>query len=240
MVRTLAADPLQPPGLLRAPSFTIAVVAVLALGIGANTAIFSIVNTVLLRLPLTSRIGWCASSTCRRRRRFPGCTRFSVSPANFYDWKRDARLFDGMALYRSRSFTLTGGGERGRWSSPARWATISFERSRVKPVLGRVFLPKKTRQVAAMSSVLGNGFWKSHFGGAPDVIGRTLTLDGEPYTVVGVMPARFSIASWSITHHRSLGAGRHKDADRAVRDNHNDAVIARLKPGVDLARARRR
>src|ERR687891_2298186 len=96
----------------RTPSFAVAVVAVLALGIGANTAIFSIVNAVLLRpLPFEQPEGIVRLFHVPPQDTFPGMPTFAVSPANFYDWKRDARLFDGMAIYRFRQFALTGGGE---------------------------------------------------------------------------------------------------------------------------------
>jgi predicted permease len=162
--------------------------------------------------------------------------RFAVSAANFYDWQRDARSYERMALYRFRPFTLTGGG-------PAEAVVAGavgdgfFDTLRAKPLLGRVFLPEEDTPARGHVVVLSNGFWKSHFGAAPEVIGRTLMLDGEVYTVVGVMPAAFSMASWSITHRDMWVPIAYKDADRAVRDNHNDMVVARLKPGVDIAHA---
>ena len=98
--------------LSRTPSFAVAVIAVLALGIGANTAIFSIVNSVLLRpLPFQEPDGLVRLFHEPPQNAFPGIHRFSVSPANFYDWKREAQAFDGMAIYRFRQFTLTGSGE---------------------------------------------------------------------------------------------------------------------------------
>ena len=112
-MRTLAADVRYALRvLLRAPSFALAVVAVLALGIGANTAIFSIVNAVLLRpLPFDEPDRLVRLFHVPPQNDVPGhARRFSVSPANFYDWQRDARPFDGMALYRFRQFTLTGSG----------------------------------------------------------------------------------------------------------------------------------
>ncbi|HET6955485.1 MAG TPA: ADOP family duplicated permease [Vicinamibacterales bacterium] len=238
MLRTLVADiRYSSRVLLRAPSFTLAVVAVLALGIGANTAIFSIVNTVLLRpLPFDEPERLVRLFHVPPQATFPGMPRFAVSAANFYDWQRDARSYERMALYRFRPFTLTGGG-------PAEAVVAGavgdgfFETLRAKPLLGRVFLSEEDTPARGHVVVLSNGFWKSHFGAAPEVIGRTLMLDGEVYTVVGVMPAAFSMASWSITHRDMWVPIAYKDADRAVRDNHNDMVVARLKPGVDIAHA---
>jgi predicted permease len=238
MFRTVAADlRYSVRTLLRAPSFALAVVAVLALGIGANTAIFSIVNTVLLRpLPFDEPDRLVRLFHVPPQTTFPGMPRFSVSAANFYDWKRDARSFEGMALYRFRPFTLTGGG-RAEAVVAGAVGDGFFEILHARPLLGRGFLPEEDTPARGHVVVLSNGFWKSHFGAAADAIGRTLTLNDEAYTVVGVMPADFSIAAWSITHREIWVPVAYKDADRAVRDNHNDAVIARLKPGVSVAQA---
>ena len=239
MIRTLAADLRYAfRTLLRAPSFAVAVIAVLALGIGANAAIFSIVNTVLLRpLPFAEPDRLVRLFHVPPQATFPGMRTFSVSPANFYDWQRDARSFEKMALYRFRAFTLTGNGNAEAVVAGAVGDGF-FETVRAKPLLGRVFLPEEDAPSRGHVAVLSNGFWKSHLGGAPDAIGRTLTLDGEAYTVVGIMPAGFSMASWSITKRDMWVPVAYKDADRAVRDNHNDQVIARLKPGVDVTQAR--
>jgi putative ABC transport system permease protein len=238
MIRTLAADLHYSLRVLRrTPSFALAVVAVLALGIGANTAIFSIVNTVLLRpLPFDEPDRLVRLFHVPPQATFPGMPRFSVSAANFYDWKRDARLFEGMALYRFRPFTLTGGG-RAEAVVAGAVGDGFFDILHARPLLGRVFLSEEDSPELGHVVVLSNGFWKSHFGGAPDAIGRTLILDSEPYTVVGVMPPAFSIASWSIGHREIWVPVAYKQADRAVRDNHNDAVIARLKPGISVAQA---
>jgi len=238
MIRTLVADVRYSLRvLLRAPSFALAVVAVLALGIGANTAIFSIVNSVLLRpLPFDEPDRLVRLFHVPPQATFPGMPRFSVSAANFYDWKRDARTFEGMAIYRFRPFTLTGGG-RAEAVVAGAVGDGFFETVHARPLLGRLFLPEEDAPARGHVVVLSNGFWKSHFGGAPDAIGKTLTLDGEPYTVVGVMPAAFSMVSWSIMHREFWVPVAFKDADRAVRDNHNDAVVARLRPGVSVASA---
>ena len=238
MIRTLVSDVRYSLRvLLRAPAFTLAVVSVLALGIGANTALFSIVNTVLLRpLPFEEPDRLVRLFHVPPQATFPGMPRFSVSPANFYDWKRDARLYEQMALYRFRPLTLTGGGPAEAVVAGAVGEGF-FETLRTKPLVGRVFTAEEDAPARGHVVVLSNGFWKSHFGGSADAIGRTLTLDGEAYNVIGVMPAAFSIASWSITHRDIWVPIAYKDSERAVRDNHNDSVVARLKPGADLAQA---
>src|SRR6266566_3219931 len=175
--------------LFRAPSFALAVVAVLALGIGANTAIFSIVNAVLLRpLPFEEPDRLVRLFHVPPQSTFPGMRRFSVSAANFYDWKRDARLFEKMAVYRFGFFTMTGNGEARAITAGAVEPDF-FDVVRARPAAGRVFLPEEDTPGHSHVVILSYGFWKSRFGGAPDAIGRTLTLDGEAYTIVGVMPA---------------------------------------------------
>ena len=223
--------------LFRTPAFALAVVAVLALGIGANTALFSIVNAVLLRpLPFEESDRLVRLFHEPPQSAFPGIHRFSVSAANFFDWKRDARVFEGTAIYRFRRFTLTGGGRAEAVAAGAVGADF-FQVVRARPSLGRVFLPEEDVPARGHVVILSDGFWKTHLGGAADVLGRTLSLDGEAYTIVGVMPARFSVASWGATGRDLWVPLAYSDADRSVRDNHNAQVIARLKPGIDAAQA---
>ena len=223
--------------LSRAPSFAIAVVAVLALGIGANTAIFTIVNAVLIRpLPFDRADELVRLFHEPPQNAFPGIHRFSVSPANFYDWKQDARAFDTMAIYRFRQFTLTGAGEPQAIVAGAVGAGF-FRVVRTPPLLGRVFLDEEDSPSHSHVAVLSEGFWKSHFGAARDAVGRTITLDGEAYTIIGVMPARFSLRSWGVTARELWVPLAYTDAQRAVRDNHNAQVIARLKRGVTATQA---
>ena len=225
--------------LVRTPSFALAVIAVLALGIGANTAIFSIVNAVLLRpLPFEEPDRLVRIFHVPPQATFPGQATFSVSPANFYDWQRSARLFDAMAIYRFRQFTLaaTGGGNPQTLIAGA-VGNGFFEIVRTPPQLGRVFRPEEDAPGSHVV-IISNGFWKTRLGAAPDAVGRTISLDGEAYTVVGVMPASFSIASWGITARDMWVPLAHTDVQKAVRDNHNEQVVARLKPGVILSQAK--
>jgi putative ABC transport system permease protein len=250
-----AAHPSRPPGdskvrtfisdlrygvraLFRAPSFAVAVVAVLALGIGANTAIFSIVNAVLLRpLPFEDPGRLVRLFHVPPQNAFPGMATFSVSPANFYDWKRAAQSFEHMAAYRFRQFTLTGSGTPRAIVAGAVGADF-FQVVRTQPALGRVFLAEEDTPARSHVAILSDGFWKMQLAGRQDVIGSALRLDGETYTVVGVMPRSFSVAAWGVTGRDIWVPLAHTDAARAVRENHNEQVIARLKPGVDIARAR--
>jgi putative ABC transport system permease protein len=238
MLRTLAADVRYSLRvLMRAPSFALAVITVLALGIGANAAIFSIVNTVLLRpLPFDEPERLVRLYHVPPQAAFPGMPRFSVSAANFYDWKREAKSFDAMALYRFRPFTMTGGGNPEAVVAGATGDGF-FDVLRTKPLLGRVFLPEEDSADRGHVVILSYGFWQRHFGAARDVVGRTMMLDSEPYTIVGVMPASFSVGAWSVTHRDLWVPVAYKPEEKAVRDNHNDQVIARLKRGVSLARA---
>ena len=237
MLQTLAADVRYAVRVLgRTPSFTLAVVAVLALGIGATTAIFSIVNTVLLRpLPYDAPDRLVRLFHVPPQATFPGIPRFALSPANFYDWQREAAAFEGMALYRGRSFTLTGSGTPRSIDAAAVGAGF-FDILRARPAQGRVFRPDEDAPGSRVV-VVSDGFWRTHLGAA-NVVGRTLTLDGEGYAIVGVMPPSVSLASWGATSRDLWVPLALTNEDRAVRENHNMQVVARLKPGIGVAEAR--
>ena len=97
-----------------------------------------------------------------------------------------------------------------------------------------MFLPEEDSPGRGQVVILSDRFWRSHLGAAPDVVGRMLTLDGGAYSIVGVMPARFSAKAWPVTDRDIWVPLAYTDARRAVRDNHNDAVAARLKPGLSV------
>ena len=221
----------------RTPSFAAAVIGVLALGIGANTAIFSIVNAVLLRpVPYEEPENLVRLFHTPPQSTFPGMRTFSLSPANFYDWQRDSQSFEAMALYRVRQFALTGTGNARAIVAGAVGAGF-FEAVRARPSLGRVFRADEDTPAGRHVAILSDGFWKSEFGGAPSVIGRTIKLDGEAYTVVGVMPSTVSLPAWNVMARDIWVPMALSDEARAVRENHNLQAIARLKPGADLSRA---
>jgi putative ABC transport system permease protein len=221
----------------RAPSFALAVAAVLALGIGANTAIFSLVNTVLLQpLPFDEPDGLVRLFHIPPQSTFPGIRLFSLSPANFLDWQRQSRSFEAMAAYRTTQFTITGTGS----PDAVRAAQVGpefFRIVRTRPALGRAFLPDEFEPGRAAVVMLSEAFWRSHFGASPGAIGQTITFDGTPFIIVGVMPARFSGNGWGATSQPVWVPLAWKDKDRSVRENHNYSAVARLAPGVTLAQA---
>ncbi len=223
---------------VRTPSYAVAVVAVLALGLGANTAIFTIVNAVLLRpLPFDDPDRLVRLFHIPPQSTFPGMATFSLSPANFLDWQRESQSFEGMAAYSFRQMTLTGSGN----AEALRAGVVGPDFFRIvgtQPMLGRTFLPEEYEQGRSRVLVVSDAFWRSHMGGSPDAIGRTLEFDGGSYTVVGVMPRRFSFAAWGATMVPMWAPLAWTDKQKAVRENHNYQAIARLKPGVDLGRAK--
>ena len=219
----------------RTPSFAVAVVSVLALGIGASTTIFSIVNAVLLRpLPFEE-----PERLVRIFTRTPGGRLFELSPGKFYDWQRDARSFEGMAMYQCfgfRELALTGTGT----ARPVRATAVSagfFEVVRARPALGRVFRPDEDTPGGRHVVVLSDRFWRTEFGGRPDAIGRTLKLNDEAHAIVGVMPATASVVSWTGMASDVWIPLALTDEQRASRGNHNRYGVGRLKRDVGLAQA---
>jgi predicted permease len=222
----------------RTPSFAVAVVSVLALGIAANAAIFSIVNAVLLRpLPFEEPERLVRIFT---RTPAPGARLFELSPGKFYDWQRDAQSFEGMAMYQCcgfRELALTGTGITTRTIRATAVSAGFFEIVRARPALGRIFRPDEDTPGRKYVVVLSDRFWRTEFGGNPDVIGRTVKLSDETYTIVGVMPATASVASWTAMASDVWIPLALTDEQRASRGNHNRDGVARLKKDVELVQA---
>ena len=219
----------------RAPSFAVAVVSVLALGIGANAAIFSIVNAVLLR-PLHFEE---PERLVRIFTRTPDGRRFELSPGKFYEWRRDAQSFEGMAMYQCcglREVALAGAGS----ARTVRASLVSagfFDIVRARPALGRVFRQEEDTPGGKYVVILSDRFWRSEFGGNPDVIGGTVKLNDEAYTIVGVMPAAASVVSWTAMASDVWVPLAPSAEERAARMNHNRDGVARLKSDVGVAQA---
>ena len=213
------------------PAFTIVAIFALAVGIGANTAIFSVVNTVLLRpLPYkdAERLVMVWEDASRH-----GYPRDTPTAANFIDWRTQNTVFEGMAAILGQSFNLTGAGEPERLWGRAVSASL-FPLLGVEPQLGRVFTNSEDQVGSNHVVVLSHALWQRRFGGDNGIVGKTLNLNGAPYTVVGVMPARFEYPTTDDDLWTPMAFTAEQAADR---NTHYLQVVARLKPGITLAQA---
>ena len=173
--------------LLKSPSFTAVAILILALGIGANTAIFSVVHAVLLEpLPFPDANRLVQIWHTPPQSSFPGMTRFSVSAANFLDWQKQNTVFDRTALYGGAGYELTGAGKPETIVASGVTSDF-FNVLGIQPILGRVFNPDEDHPGKNHEVILTYKYWKEHYASVPNVVGRTMTLDGSPYTIVGVM-----------------------------------------------------
>ena len=214
--------------LLRAPGFTIVATLTLALGIGANTAIFSVVNTVLLK-PLTYRepdriaFVWERNTTI-------GKDRDLVAPPNYLDWKAQNSVFDALGAYRVNGFALTGAGEPESVTAITVSASL-FRVLGVDALVGRTFNEdEETRKDRVV--VLRHDFWQRRFGGDRSLVGKSITLTGAPFTVVGVMPPGFQFPDGNPGDLYSplLFA----PIELGGRRTHSLTVLGRLKDGVSI------
>src|ERR1700689_2277991 len=171
--------------LAKNPGFALIAILTLALGIGANTALFSVVNGVLLNpLPFAN-----PSRLAAIHWKTPQFEQASLTYPNFLDWQRDNRTFEAMAAYREMDFSLTGYGDPQRLHGQQISAEF-FPLLGIQPILGRMFRHEEDQVGAAPVALLGDGLWKSKFASAPDVIGKSLTLNDTAYTVIGVVTGR--------------------------------------------------
>jgi len=219
-------------GLLKRPGFTIIALITLALGIGANTAIFSVVNAVLLRpLPFHNPeqlvIVWEDAT-------FAGFPRNTPAPANYVDWKTQNQSFADMAASYETSFNITGDGEPERVQAYSVSANY-FPLFEVQPLLGRNFLPEEDRPGLDKVAVLSYSLWQSRYGSDRNIINRDIHLNGQKYTIVGVMPSSFQFLHQETRLWVPLGLTQEELANRG---GHYLEVVARLKPDVSLSQAK--
>ena len=221
--------------LIKNPCFTAVVVLTLALGIGINTVIFSVVNGVLLNplpFPHPGQLVTLHESK-------PNFANGSISYPNFLDWRKDNHAFAAMGLARGYGFSMTGRGDaaqlRGEFLSDGYFAVLG-----VRPVLGREFTPADETLGASPVAMISEDLWRNRFDGAPNVLAQTITLDGKNFSIVGVIPASLKLQLWSFQvsdvyapipqwsnsflMHRGAGLSFHG--------------IGRLKPGVNIEQAR--
>jgi predicted permease len=213
--------------LRRTPSFTAAAIITLALGIGATTGTFSIANAVLLEpLPFgePDRLVRIQEST-------PEGVPFSVSEPTFLDLQRDSRTLSRMAAVTPRSLTLTGVGDATRLRGAAASHEL-FDVLGVAPMIGRNFAPDDDRAGAAAVVALSHAVWRQQFGSDPNIVGRTVSLDGTPHVVIGVLSAGFEFPPADVWVPL-------KAATQTDRTNHALDVVGRLADGATIDSARR-
>jgi predicted permease len=215
----------------KSPGFTAIAVLTLALGIGANTTLFSVVMGVLLNplpYPRSEQLVAVYGST-------PGVEHGPVVYLNFLDWQRDNRTFSSMEIYRNQDYNLTGTAEAERLSGYMISAGF-FSMLGVHPILGRAFRFDDDRVGAGPVVILGGGLWARKFGSSPNIIGKALTLNGVSYTVVGVVPASFTFYGQERDVYIPIGQWN----DPSFRDRRISVsahAVGRLKPGVALPQA---
>lgn len=219
----------------RSPGFAAVAILTLALGIGANTALFSVVNGVLfnpLPYPHSEQLVWLAESK-------PHFATGSISFSNFRDWRKNNQTFSAMAVYRSYSYNLTGLGEPEQLRSMF-VSSDFFSVLGVNPIAGRLFVPGEDEVGAAPNAMISASFWQRKFGGSPDAVGKTLTLDGKNFTIIGILPAGFELSLGSFQNvelYVPLGQWNNPNLMKrgAGLGIHG---IGRLKPGVTVAQAK--
>ncbi|MFN2531302.1 MAG: ABC transporter permease [Pyrinomonadaceae bacterium] len=217
--------------LMKSPGITFVVILALALGIGANTAIFSVINAVLLRpLPYdeSDRLVFLSETS----RVMP---EISVSYPNFTDWRKQNHVFEKIGVYNRNSYNLTGSGEAERILTAQASADL-FAALRVQPLIGRLYTNEEDKPGGTPVVVLSYALWQRRFGGQQNILSQQLTLNGKSYTVIGVMPQNFQYPSrvemWVPVGQLS------GDESWQHRGNHPGLYgIARLKPGVTVAAA---
>jgi putative ABC transport system permease protein len=219
----------------RSPGFTAVAVLTLALGIGANTTMFSVVNSTVLRelpFPWPDRLVSVWQGTVSDPRNLS-----IVSLPNYRDWSQRSRSFAHLALFDSagRGYNLSGGSEPEQVAG-VRVTASFFDVLGVRPALGRTFSREEEQPGRDRVVILSHGLWTRRYGADPSVVGRAIRMDGQAYVVVGVMPANFTFQFWSAARELWVPAGW--TVGDESRGSNSFICIGRLKPGVSLASAR--
>lgn len=226
--------------LLKHPGVSAVAVLTLALGIGANAAIFSVVNSVLLR-PLPYKE---PDRLVALWENVPVHGRWRAAPANFFDWKKQSTSFEGMAAYGGSAMTLTGGGEPEQLQG-TRVSAGYFETVGAVPSLGRAFIPDEYEVGKGQVVILSHSVWQRRYGADPNILHQSINLDGQPYTVVGVMgpglypmrPTTSGQVTFNADEQQYWIPMSFTAEWAAVRSAHVLGVVGRLKQGVTLEQA---
>ena len=218
----------------RSPGFTTLVVLIVGLGIAVNTVMFSLVNAVVIR-PLPFREAdrlvhvWHVPPAAQ----FPGAMRFSVSPANYLDWGAQNQVFERMAIYAPRGATLTGSGQESEAVPAALVSASFFTVLGVTPLYGRVFDSGEDEPGKPDLAIVSESMWRTRFGGEPGLIGRSIMVDSQPRTVIGIVPDSVTFPARARVWLPLVMTNEL----RGTRSVHDYLVIARLKRGVGVTQA---
>jgi predicted permease len=218
--------------LIKSPGFALAGVVILGLGIGVNSAIFTVVNAVVLKplpFPDADRIMRLWQTPPQSLFTTPV---FAISPANFIDWEEQNQSFERIAIYRGGRYTLTGHGEPDAVFT-LRASADFLPILGLSPTIGRGFTREDDRAGGPRTAILSDTFFRTRFGGDASIVGKTITLNRMPYTVIGIVPAASTFVEQAQVYVPLAWSAE----ERAVRNNHNYRGIAKLKPGVDVATA---
>ncbi len=216
--------------LLHSPGFTLTALLLITIGIGANVAVFTLANFVLVRplpFPQPDRL-------TKVWEKHPGYTRMELSPANYRDLNASSRSFSALAAYTGSSMSLVGQGEPQRLEGATVTANL-FSVLERPALIGRYFNQQDGQAGAPGTVVLSYSLWQTAFGGERDIVGKPVSLDNQSYTVIGVMPADFRFPTRETLFWTPF---RFQEADYQDRDNNMLDGLGRLKPGVSLAQAR--
>jgi len=215
--------------LLHSPGFTLTAVLLVTIGIGANVAVFTLANFVLVRpLPFPQ-----PEQLMKVWEKHPGYPRMELSPANYRDLNASSRSFAGLAAYMGNSMSLVGQGEPQRIEGASVTANL-FSVLKRPVLIGRYFNPEDGQAGAPGTVVLSYSLWQTAFGGDREIVGKPVSLDNQSYTVIGVMPSDFRFPSRETLFWTPF---RFAEMDYKDRDNNMLDGIGRLKPGVSLAQA---
>jgi len=221
--------------LWKSPGFTLIAVVALALGIGANTAIFSVVNAVLLRplpYPSPEKLVWIWETSPVNE-----IKQEVASYPNFNDWRQQSQSFEGMAAFANSYQFLTGPDGTPERLSAAAIVGDYFKVLGVQPMLGRTFLPEENQGGNQRAVILSYGLWQQRFGGKPELLEQTVMLQGNPFRVVGIMPPQFQHPQPGMSQPPQLWIPLDVKVERGRRGDFL-GVVARLKPGVSMEQAR--
>ena len=219
--------------LVKSPGFTAIAILTLALGIGANTALFSVVNGVLLNPLAYPRSGQLVAVYGKS----PGFDRAPITYLNFLDCQRNTETFQSMAVYRNQDYSYIGTSEAGERLTGYQISADFFSTLGVAPIVGRTFRADDDRLGATPVVILGGGLWKREFGSSLDVVGKSIVLNGTSYSVVGVIPPGFTFYGPDRDVYTPIGQYN----DPSFRDRGigmSAHAVGRLKPGVKLSQAK--